>query len=100
MHLYLAQSYPEGWGGVKLTVTSMNLYLAMSGKDDSETRQGGIPALFSAMADSTIFPTIAFGSFMPLIVLGQFAAKVSGGFIWAFIISRFREKKVRAVRVS
>lgn len=49
--------------------------------------------LFSAMADSLIFPTIAFGWFMPLIVLGQFAAKVAGGFIWAAIINWFRIKK-------
>ena len=37
--------------------------------------------LFSALADSLVFPTIAFGGFLPLIVLGQFAAKVTGGFI-------------------
>lgn len=46
--------------------------------------------VFSALADSLIFPTIAFGGFLPLIVLGQFAAKVSGGFIWSWIISKFR----------
>lgn len=47
--------------------------------------------VFSALADSLIFPTIAFGGFLPLIVLGQFAAKVGGGFIWSWIISKFRE---------
>jgi uncharacterized PurR-regulated membrane protein YhhQ (DUF165 family) len=46
--------------------------------------------LFSAAADSLIFPNIAFGSFMPLIVIGQFVAKVAGGFIWAWIIDRLR----------
>lgn len=50
--------------------------------------------LFSAAADSLIFPTVAFGSFMPLIVLGQFAAKVAGGFVWAVIISQIRSKKI------
>jgi hypothetical protein len=49
--------------------------------------------VFSAMADSLIFPTIAFGSFLPLIVLGQFAAKVSGGFLWALLINRFRSRE-------
>jgi uncharacterized PurR-regulated membrane protein YhhQ (DUF165 family) len=43
--------------------------------------------IFSAMADSMIFPTIAFGAIMPLIMLGQFAAKVLGGFIWSWIIA-------------
>jgi queuosine precursor transporter len=47
--------------------------------------------VFSALADSLIFPTIAFGSFMPLIVLGQFAAKVAGGFVWAAILGARRK---------
>jgi hypothetical protein len=41
----------------------------------------------SAAADSLIFPTLAFGSFLPLIVLGQFAAKVFGGFVWSLILA-------------
>lgn len=49
--------------------------------------------VFSAAADSLIFPTVAFGSFMPLIVLGQFAAKVLGGFAWSFILGRRRVQK-------
>ncbi len=49
--------------------------------------------VFSAAADSLIFPTLAFGSFMPLIVLGQFAAKVAGGFLWALVIARVRARK-------
>ena len=47
--------------------------------------------VFSALADSLVFPTIAFGGFLPLIVLGQFAAKVTGGFIWSWIIGKFRK---------
>ena len=31
--------------------------------------------------------TIAFGSFLPLIVLGQFAAKVGGGFVWSLFLA-------------
>lgn len=42
----------------------------------------------SAAVDSLVFPTLAFGSFMPLIVLGQFAAKVGGGFVWSLILNR------------
>lgn len=48
--------------------------------------------IFSALADSLVFPTIAFGGFLPLIVLGQFAAKVTGGFIWSWIISKVSKK--------
>ena len=42
----------------------------------------------SAAADSLIFPTVAFGSFLPVIVLGQFAAKVLGGALWAWILRK------------
>ncbi|MBK9052034.1 MAG: VUT family protein [Chloroflexi bacterium] len=39
----------------------------------------------SALVDSIIFPTLAFGSFLWPIVLGQFAAKVLGGFAWSLL---------------
>ncbi len=39
----------------------------------------------SALVDSIIFPTLAFGSFLWPIVLGQFAAKTLGGFVWSLI---------------
>lgn len=42
----------------------------------------------SGLVDSIVFPTLAFGAFMPLIVLGQFAAKVGGGFVWSLILAR------------
>lgn len=42
--------------------------------------------LASALADSLIFPTLAFGALLPWIVLGQFAAKVIGGAIWAWVL--------------
>lgn len=42
----------------------------------------------AALADSVIFPTIAFGALLPQIVALQFAAKVAGGAAWAFIIWR------------
>ena len=38
-----------------------------------------------AAADSLIFPTLAFGSLMPAIVIGQFVAKVAGGFLWSLV---------------
>lgn len=38
----------------------------------------------SAAVDSLVFPTLAFGGFLPAIVLGQFVAKALGGFVWSF----------------
>jgi len=39
-----------------------------------------------AAVDSIVFPTLAFGAFMPVIVLAQFAAKVAGGAVWAWVL--------------
>jgi len=44
----------------------------------------------SAITDSILFPTIAFGAFMPLIILGQVVAKIGGGALWAWILTRKR----------
>tara|TARA_R110000822_G_scaffold139797_5_gene277441 strand:+ start:579 stop:1052 length:474 start_codon:yes stop_codon:yes gene_type:complete len=41
-----------------------------------------------ALVDSIVFPTIAFGSLMPMIVLAQFAAKVAGGTAWGYLIHK------------
>lgn len=41
-----------------------------------------------ALVDSIIFPTIAFGSLMPVIVVSQFIAKVLGGTMWGLIIKK------------
>jgi uncharacterized PurR-regulated membrane protein YhhQ (DUF165 family) len=43
-----------------------------------------------AAVDSLIFPTLAFGSLMPAIVLAQFVAKVVGGSLWAMLMNRFK----------
>ena len=41
-----------------------------------------------AAVDSLVFPTLAFGALMPHIVALQFAAKVAGGAVWAWVISK------------
>jgi hypothetical protein len=42
--------------------------------------------LVGAAVDSVMFPTIAFGMFLPHIVALQFVAKVGGGFVWSFLL--------------
>ena len=44
--------------------------------------------VLSAAVDSVIFPQLAFGAFLPAIVLGQFVAKVAGGALWSVILGR------------
>jgi uncharacterized PurR-regulated membrane protein YhhQ (DUF165 family) len=43
-----------------------------------------------AAVDSLLFPTLAFGALMPQIVLAQFVAKVAGGAVWTWLLSRTR----------
>jgi uncharacterized PurR-regulated membrane protein YhhQ (DUF165 family) len=54
----------------------------------------------SSAVDSIIFPTIAFGGFLPLIVLGQFVTKVFGGFLWGFIIKNVMARYTKQSRDS
>ena len=51
--------------------------------------------LVGAAADSLLFPTLAFGVFLPWVILGQFVAKVAGGALWALVLAR-RAERVRA----
>lgn len=39
-----------------------------------------------AAVDSVVFPTLAFGAFLPAIIALQFVAKVGGGMIWSFVM--------------
>jgi len=39
-----------------------------------------------AAIDSIVFPTLAFGSLMPAIVVAQFVAKVAGGTLWGYLM--------------
>lgn len=44
--------------------------------------------LVSAGVDSLVFPLIAFGAFLPGIVIGQWLAKVIGGAFWSWVLLR------------
>ncbi len=50
--------------------------------------------LVSAAVDSIIFPTLAFASLQPLVTLGQYAAKVIGGWLWATLLHHIRNGKL------
>jgi hypothetical protein len=51
----------------------------------------------SALVDSIICPTLAFGAFLWPLVLGQFLAKTLGGFVWSLL---FRWLDGRAAALS
>ena len=46
----------------------------------------------SALVDSLVFPTLAFGAFLGPIVLGQFLAKTAGGFVWSLVFRWFDQR--------
>ena len=50
----------------------------------------------SAAVDSVVFTSVAFGSFMPLIMAGQFLAKVAGGYLWALVLNRVYWRRAQA----
>ncbi len=52
----------------------------------------------SAAVDSIIFPTLAFGSFLWPIVLGQFLAKTLGGFVWSLFFRWMDGRSARQVQ--
>ena len=49
----------------------------------------------SALVDSLIFPTLAFGAFLWPVVLGQFLAKVFGGLAWSLVFRWFDKRQVK-----
>ena len=42
------------------------------------------------MVDSLVFPTLAFGGFLPLVTLGQFAVEGVGGAVWSVLLRKVR----------
>lgn len=49
----------------------------------------------AAIVDSFLFPTLAFGAFLPVIVAGQIVAKVGGGFFWSVVFQAWQKRKER-----
>ena len=87
------------WEALPIAIASATAFLA-SGIGDALLyaklrnykfliRSNGSNVAGSAL-DSVIFPTMAFGVFMPEIIIGQFVAKIGGGAVWSFILSKLK----------
>ena len=74
--------------GVAFTVATLADWMTFQSSTGSWIRRNFYGNSVGALLDSVIFPTIAFGAVMPLIVLAQFAAKVAGGACWGWLISK------------
>lgn len=53
--------------------------------------------LAGAAVDSVLFPSLAFGAVLPLVILGQFAAKVAGGVLWSAMLARVTARRAAGV---
>jgi uncharacterized PurR-regulated membrane protein YhhQ (DUF165 family) len=78
---------------VSFTVAAVVDWFVFSKLKGSWTKRANGSNIAGAAVDSVLFPTIAFGSLMPHIVLLQFVAKVFGGFLWSLIINKYVIKK-------
>ena len=70
------------------TLAALIDFVVFSKVSGSWLKRSNTSNVAAAAVDSIVFPTIAFGALMPHIVLMQFVAKVAGGAIWAWVISR------------
>lgn len=50
----------------------------------------------SAVVDSAVFLTVAFGAFMPGLIIAQVLAKWAGGFVWSLVFNRLAKAEVAA----
>ena len=77
---------------ISFTLASLVDWLVFNKITGEWMKRANISNTAGALVDSIAFPTIAFGSLMPEIVLLQFLAKVAGGFIWTLILNKIPAK--------
>jgi hypothetical protein len=77
---------------ISFTLASLVDWLVFNKITGEWIKRANISNTAGALVDSIAFPTIAFGSLMPEIVLLQFLAKVAGGFIWTLILNKIPAK--------
>lgn len=63
-------------------------WLVFTKVQGSWVKRSNTSNIAGAAVDSIVFPTIAFGALMPEIVVLQFVAKVIGGAIWTYLLSK------------
>ena len=73
---------------VAFSVAALADWFTFSATTGSWFKRSNASNVVGAGFDSVIFPSIAFGEFLPVIVGLQFAAKVAGGAAWAWVLRR------------
>lgn len=70
------------------TAAALTDWFIFSIAKGSWVKRANISNIGGAAVDSILFPTMAFGIFMPGIVAMQFASKIFGGFLWSLLIKK------------
>ena len=66
-------------------------------RDRPWMQRANVSNVAGATTDSILFPTIAFGGFLPWITLGHIGAKLAGGLVWSYLIGKLRERRTAKV---
>lgn len=74
--------------GVAFTLAALVDWITFNTATGSWMRRNFAGNSAGALVDSIVFPTLAFGALMPEIVVMQFLAKVAGGSLWGYLISK------------
>lgn len=70
------------------TVAALVDWAVFSRMGGSWLRRANASNVAGAAVDSLVFPTLAFGALLPGVVAAQFVAKVAGGAVWSWLLSR------------
>ena len=73
---------------ISFTVAAIADWAVFSRMSGSWIKRANGSNIAGAAVDSVLFPTIAFGELLPEIVVLQFIAKILGGAVWAFFLSK------------
>lgn len=68
------------------TLSALADWAVFTATPGSWLKRANVSNLAGAAVDSVAFPTLAFGTLMPDIVLAQFVAKSTGGLIWSLVL--------------
>jgi uncharacterized PurR-regulated membrane protein YhhQ (DUF165 family) len=73
---------------VAFTCAALADWAVFSRLRGSWLRRANASNVAGAAVDSLVFPTLAFGALLPGVVAAQFVAKVAGGALWSWLLSR------------
>lgn len=81
---------------VSFTASALVDWSVFSRSSGSWIRRSNTSNAAGAAVDSVVFPALAFGALIPGIVLAQLIAKVLGGALWSYVITKLTSRQLGA----